>query len=490
MERLRAKATDRNSSAEVAAEMAMYVPPLSSPSKDTPRGDPSVDHLETSVPQWLNTCTSKVLLLHGQSGSGKSLYVFEAACLCPGPLVCHKWTVTVVVALCLLSVSYDRACCRYCVRLEQQLWAKYHRGDSSFVPLLISLPAAKDAAKSAVAERLHEVGLTSIDLFAKRWIFILDGYDEVQGSSNFIVGNGLDRAHKVKVIVSCRTEYLEGKGAYRGLFTPTGSRSTQEALEELYVQPFQTSQVSMYFHHWVRRHDAADGGSSKKWTAQDYVDFIWGTPGLADLAQTPFVLRAMADALPRLGTPGGPGHSGPSSGQGGEGGEGGNVSAGRRRTITRAKVYEAFIAECWEVATRRLRRSEWPQGLPPDYDAPLSFENFSRDLAVDMLASGQVGASDWCTQLGYDAAGACCRASRCMAHPTLHQCAYRSRLQHDSRNQCQPHTHASDGLLCMGAWLSLVRWPWSPLQGCTPWEAWAQAPGPGSLPPTPSHALA
>ncbi len=75
IERLRAKAAARSSSAELVAEMAMYVPPRCSPSKDAPKNDPSIRDLESEVPDLLTGKGSKVLLLHGQSGSGKSLYV-------------------------------------------------------------------------------------------------------------------------------------------------------------------------------------------------------------------------------------------------------------------------------------------------------------------------------------------------------------------------------------------------------------------------------
>ena len=69
-------------------------------------------------------------------------------------------------------------------------------------------------------------------------------------------------------------------------------------LTELFVRPFGASQVSEYFHHWQRQH-SGDGG----WSAQRYIAFIDRTAGLKELASTPFVLRAMADALPRLDKP-------------------------------------------------------------------------------------------------------------------------------------------------------------------------------------------
>ena len=174
---------------------------------------------------------------------------------------------------------------------------------------------------------------------------------------------------------------MEAKGSYRGLFTPGDASRASSRLQELFVRAFGGNQVSQYFHQWVRQRDSNGvddgdggglGGSGKgrnRWSAERYIDVIKTTPGLQELAQTPFVLRAMADALPRLGSDG--------------------QDASSTRKITRAEVYGAFIDECWEVETRRLQRN-WPPGLPTDYDAPLSFTNYCTDLAVDMLARGQV----------------------------------------------------------------------------------------------------
>ena len=61
------------SSESLVGEVALYVPPLCSPTKDTPDGDASIRDLDDSVMAWLHDDSSQVLLLHGQSGSGKSL---------------------------------------------------------------------------------------------------------------------------------------------------------------------------------------------------------------------------------------------------------------------------------------------------------------------------------------------------------------------------------------------------------------------------------
>ena len=59
---------------DAAAELELYVPPLCSPSKDTPDGNDSlIKDLNDAVLSWLGSDGHQVLLLHGQSGSGKSL---------------------------------------------------------------------------------------------------------------------------------------------------------------------------------------------------------------------------------------------------------------------------------------------------------------------------------------------------------------------------------------------------------------------------------
>lgn len=129
------------------------------------------------------------------------------------------------------------------------------------------------------------------------------------------------------------------------------------------------------------------------WSADDYVRFIDETPGLRQLAQTPFALRVMADALPRLSASGGEGRAGRHHGEGASGSQRGAAGATSAhvllRSVTRARVYAAFMEECWEEGERRRRRAPIP-GLPYDFDGPASYTNYCQDLAVAMFASGQV----------------------------------------------------------------------------------------------------
>ena len=152
------------------------------------------------------------MLLHGQSGSGKSLS---------------------------------------CKLLERDLWAAYRRGDSEcYTPLFVSLPGTKDPDRSAVEEVLSLCDLSLKQLaeekMRRRWLVIIDGYDEVAGSTTVVVNNRLPSLLPpyARVIVSCRTEYLDGKGSYRHLFQPGPSSDADAALTELYVRPFGDRQVS------------------------------------------------------------------------------------------------------------------------------------------------------------------------------------------------------------------------------------------------------
>ena len=75
-EGLRAMSAARASTEQTVTDLALYIPPLCSPTKDTPKDESNpFQELDDAVMQWLSDDENQVLLLHGQSGSGKSLYV-------------------------------------------------------------------------------------------------------------------------------------------------------------------------------------------------------------------------------------------------------------------------------------------------------------------------------------------------------------------------------------------------------------------------------
>ena len=120
-----------------------------------------------------------------------------------GMIESRRRSVGCCCAWCRVAIGMMVETGRYCALLEQQLWRAYRRGASSYTPLLIPLPACKEPSKSAVEEPLRECGISSLAAAleggGRRWLIILDGYDEVQGNTNFIVGNKLSDVAGVKV---------------------------------------------------------------------------------------------------------------------------------------------------------------------------------------------------------------------------------------------------------------------------------------------------
>lgn len=188
---------------------------------------------------------------------------------------------------------------------------------------------------------------------------------------------------------------MEAKGAYRALFVPSDAlgvdaSTASSALQELFVRSFDEHQMRSYFDKWVtsrsvrgvdERSSGSRAAAASTWTVDQYMSVIQRTPGLSMLAQTPFALRVLADALPRLFT---------SRKRGG--GLLRDVLPPAHmllRPVTRATVYAAFMEEHWEEAERRRRRFPVP-GLPPSFDGPASYTNYCQDLAVCMLGDGQV----------------------------------------------------------------------------------------------------
>ena len=124
---------------------------------------------------------------------------------------------------------------------------------------------------------------------------------------------------------------------------------------------------------------------------KDYEACIIGADGLSELASTPFVLRVMASALPKLSNRPPP------------------VKAARRSvlveaptgatapaattvttmTASRSQIYEVYTVMGWENAKKRLA-SKRHADLPTNFDEMESFSNYSMDLAVEMLARNQL----------------------------------------------------------------------------------------------------
>lgn len=130
-------------STDLRQQQLLYVQPKSAP--DT--RSLVAEDLRGATMDWLHG-SRPVLLLHGTSGSGKSMFV---------------------------------------TLLSAELWRAYRRFSDSVVPIRIELSAATDPASTAVEEALHQrAGLSMTDLAAdgRTALLVLDGFDEIHGTRN------------------------------------------------------------------------------------------------------------------------------------------------------------------------------------------------------------------------------------------------------------------------------------------------------------------
>jgi len=97
--------------------------------------------------------------------------------------------------------------------LEHDLWDTYEEGGS--IPLFIDLKALDNADKDMIHQHLHGLYLFSDAQLeelrhSRDFILIYDGYDEQRKWSNLHTRNNFNTPYqwKVKMIVTCRTQYL------------------------------------------------------------------------------------------------------------------------------------------------------------------------------------------------------------------------------------------------------------------------------------------
>lgn len=249
-------------------DLTLYVPISGSL---TP-GNSDIFDLNEKI-QNFNESSKKVLLLLGESGSGKSLF--------------GKF-------------------------LKRDMAHKYLDGSSKIIPVFVSLPMFSEPKHSLIEQALLRYGFSSAEIdvlkATQSFLCIFDSYDEAYLQDNLYRSNELQK-WRAKVIITCRSAYLTSIDSYRMYFTPfIGESAEHNALQEVHVAPFSSTQISTYIDRYVAAKQkelaeeiASQAELKENWLVPEtYKRRIEQIRGLKGLVQTPFLLKITMETLPKL----------------------------------------------------------------------------------------------------------------------------------------------------------------------------------------------
>jgi hypothetical protein len=208
----------------------MYIPPQAKATREAT--DDDLFDLTLMVNNFLSS-DQKVLLILGDSGAGKSTFNLE---------------------------------------LEMDIWKAYSK-DKKRIPIFVTLPAIEKPEHDLIGKQLRNYDFNDAQIqelkVYREFILICDGYDECKRMDNLYNNNRLNEIGewKVKMVISCRSEYLGSD--YRLLFQPgnRNNRSGAGLLLEAVIAPFSRDKIQDYIRQYIHRYESSEEAI---WSVDDY----------------------------------------------------------------------------------------------------------------------------------------------------------------------------------------------------------------------------
>lgn len=255
--------------------------------------------------------------------------------------------------------------------LEKNLWEQYKEG--YYIPIFISLPSLMNPETQLIQEYLQNLppncsfNEQEINILQSKYkfIFILDGYDEINKLSNLYLRNHLDNWH-AKIVISCRTDYLTSMANNdTKIFMPyIGNKPQYQYFIEMSVVPFSEEQVMEYINKYLIVHkDNPDKYLAWK-DPKEYERQIEKIPGLKELIKTPFLLMVAMEVIPNVVE------------------KYAKLEEKERINITRTSLIDEFVQQLFDREEDKLMI----EGRLPDdgTDVKEDFWAFAMELAVAM----------------------------------------------------------------------------------------------------------
>jgi len=271
--------------------------------------------------------TPKICLIQGAAGSGKSTFIHYLARA--------------------LWEEYDQ---RQAATNEEMV--------AKAIPLFLSLASLHDSTRhnqDLIGEFFRRRDWTEEKIRKARqqlrFVFILDGYDEIEKRDrNFYLDNRLGD-WRAKTVITSRPEYL-GLG-YQIKFYPPGQ---PQVFQEYWLAPFSIKDILEYISKYIEATTAQDRPEAPNRTVQDYVQFV-ERPELRALISNPFLLKLVMTVQPST------------------------------TEFKRVSLYQRFLGHWLNAAYERLSTVQLPSGLADSFRT-MCEGNFVEEAEIFCLEFG------------------------------------------------------------------------------------------------------